>query len=100
MSLEEPQSHTMPQKEREEKQEEKKKKNCDVKLAYPEINSGKTRQMELCLPLPLISSQEGRKEWVKSSNLCWLRQKSESLDLNSSPFAINSTQPISSEWLL
>lgn len=55
MSLAELQSHRMPQTERKEKQEGK-KRNCNIKLAFPKLDSGKTGQMELCLHLALKSS--------------------------------------------
>ena len=53
MSLEAPQSHKMPQREGKEARREK-RKNCNIKLAYPEMHSGKKKKKtELCLPLLL-----------------------------------------------
>lgn len=56
MGLKDLQSHRMPLRERNERQEGKTKRNCNIKLTYPELHSGKTGQTELFLPLALKSS--------------------------------------------
>lgn len=38
------------------KDKKEKKKNCNIQLAYPKLRSGKTEQIEWCLPLTLKSS--------------------------------------------